>query len=117
MITVYKDGVEIAITASRREANKAIRDSYSPGAKYEIEDENGRRQLSVAQRKNGRLQINDFGTIQKWLDERRASGEYANITITVSANEYAAIKAAADRAGQSVWSWAKSAILVALKKI
>lgn len=116
MITVYKDGAEIAKTASKREANKAIRDSYTPGAKYEIEDENGRRQLSVAQRKNGQLQINDFNTIQKWLDERRASGEYMNITFTVSTDEYAAIKAAADHAGQSVWSWAKSVVVAEAKK-
>ena len=116
MITVYKDGAEIAKTASKREANRIIRDTYTPGVKYAIDEGNGIEKLSVTKRSDGRISINYLSATSEWLKQAKKDGTQRTVSVVMSNRDYTQIEAAAAKSGMTVWSWAKTVLIEAAKK-
>lgn len=117
MFIVYKDGKILTQTDSKRSAFKEIRNSYTPEAKYIIGEGSELEKLSVTKRADGRITINYLSAIAEWLEGAKKEGSQRTVSVVMSSADYSRIEAAAAKKGMSVWSWAKTVLIEASKKI
>lgn len=117
---IYKDKKLICASEDKRKAFKVMRESFEPGARYDVEtEENGvknREQYYPTVRTDGRISFNKQSSTKNNYDRYVKEGKVKNVTVKFNSEQYAMLEKAAELNNVSVFTFVKNAVLEKLKE-